>query len=74
MRKEAGFAVSDRILLTVEGTAEARTLVETHGEWIAAEVLATELVAVERLSGEADTSAEVALDGLTARVAITRTA
>jgi len=78
MRKEAGFAVSDRILLQVEGgeggRAEARTLVETHGEWIAAEVLATELVVVEQLSGAAAASAEVALDGLTARVAITRTA
>jgi isoleucyl-tRNA synthetase len=74
MRKEAGFAVSDRILLTVEGSADARTLVETHGEWIAAEVLATELAVVEHLSENADTSAEVALDGLTARVAITRIA
>ena len=38
MRKEQGLELSDRIVLTVPGTMQA--LVERHGDWIAAEVLA----------------------------------
>jgi isoleucyl-tRNA synthetase len=51
LRKEQGFALTDRIVLTV---AEAdRDLVEAHADWIEREVLATELrvggvLAIER--------------------------
>jgi isoleucyl-tRNA synthetase len=46
LRKEQGFDVTDRIVLTVpEGM---RALVEAHGEWIARDVLATET----RVGGE----------------------
>jgi isoleucyl-tRNA synthetase len=41
LRKDEGYALTDRIVLTV---AEAeRDVVETHGDWIAREVLATEI-------------------------------
>jgi isoleucyl-tRNA synthetase len=46
LRKELGFELSDRIVLTVPETQ--RGLVDTHGEWIAREVLATET----RVSGD----------------------
>ncbi|MBV8563016.1 MAG: class I tRNA ligase family protein, partial [Actinobacteria bacterium] len=51
MRKEQGLALTDRIVLTVPEAQ--RALVERHGDWIAGEVLATEIrvgaaLAVER--------------------------
>jgi isoleucyl-tRNA synthetase len=73
MRKEAGFAVSDRISLTVEGGAEVNDVIRAHGAWIAEEVLATELVFVEQgESEERQDSQSIDLDGITAQVAITR--
>ena len=41
LRKEHGFELTDRILLTVP--EPMRELVDRHGEWIAREVLATEI-------------------------------
>jgi isoleucyl-tRNA synthetase len=72
MRKEAGLAVSDRIALTVGGTDEIRAVITAHGEWIASEVLATELVFKEELSGRYDATQELDLDGVSVRVAFTR--
>ncbi|HYN83586.1 MAG TPA: isoleucine--tRNA ligase [Gemmatimonadaceae bacterium] len=43
MRKEAGFAVSDRIVLWVGGTAEIEAAVKLHTRWIADEVLARQI-------------------------------
>ena len=71
MRKESGFAVSDRIMLTVAGPEVVAAVVRVHGMWIADEVLAAELV----FAGDADQGAEwgtIDLDGITAHVAITR--
>jgi isoleucyl-tRNA synthetase len=72
MRKEAALAVSDRIVLTVAGGPEVREVVERHGPWIAAEVLAAELVAVDEISRNYDATQTVDLDGVTAYVAITK--
>jgi isoleucyl-tRNA synthetase len=72
MRKEAGLAVSDRIVLTVVGSDEIRAVLEAHGEWIASEVLATELVTDGELTGRYDAMQELDLDGVVARVAFTR--
>jgi isoleucyl-tRNA synthetase len=72
MRKETGLAVSDRILLTITGEPEVRDVLDRHGPWIAAEVLAAELVAVDELSGNYDATQTVDLDGVTAHVAITK--
>ncbi len=41
LRKEQGFELTDRIVLTVP--EEMRELIDAHGEWIAGEVLATEI-------------------------------
>jgi isoleucyl-tRNA synthetase len=50
MRKEQGLELTDRIVLTVPETDAA--LVERHGDWIRAEVLAVEI----RVDGAADVS------------------
>ena len=44
----------------------------TPGEWIASEVLATELVFRDELTGRYDATQELDLDGVVARVAFTR--
>jgi isoleucyl-tRNA synthetase len=72
MRKEAGLAVSDRIVLTITTGPEVRDVLGRHGPWIAAEVLAVELVAVDELSGNYDATQTVDLDGVTAHVALTK--
>jgi len=72
MRKEAGLAVSDRIVLAVEGTPDMRAVIESHGDWIAAEVLAAELVVRDDLSSAEEDMHVVDLGATTARVAITR--
>jgi isoleucyl-tRNA synthetase len=74
MRKEAGLAVSDRIVLTVAGSADVHAITREHGDWIAGEVLATELRTMPELSGDHLATQSVELDGFVAHVAITRTA
>jgi isoleucyl-tRNA synthetase len=72
MRKEAGFAVSDRIVLAIEGGPEVKDVIDAHGAWIAEEVLATELAFVEPGQTQAQDRQSIDLDGITAQVAITR--
>ena len=73
MRKEAGLAVSDRILLWVSGTAELEAAVTAHRERIADEVLAREITvgddATKLNAGQA-----VDIDGQPASIAIKRAA
>jgi isoleucyl-tRNA synthetase len=72
MRKESGFEVSDRIVLTVAGPAEVDAVIQAHGTRIGDEVLAAELV----FAGEGPVVSDmhaIDLDGITAFVAITRT-
>ena len=78
MRKEASFAVSDRITLTIGrgrgGGSDVHAVVRAHRAWIADETLATEIVLVDSPdSGGTDAGmTPVDLDGMTAFVAITR--
>jgi isoleucyl-tRNA synthetase len=73
MRKELGLAVSDRITLVVGGGSGVVEAVRAHHDWIADEVLATELVVDdEGRQGRPDMTA-IDLDGIEARVSITRT-
>jgi isoleucyl-tRNA synthetase len=43
MRKDSGFAVSDRIRLAVSGSEELEEAVRTHSEWIGNEVLSLDM-------------------------------
>jgi isoleucyl-tRNA synthetase len=72
MRKEAGLAVSDRIVLFLGGGAEVRAVVDSFGEWIAAQVLAAELVLADDVSPDQVDVQSVDLDGITARVGLKR--
>jgi len=78
LRKEAHFAVSDRIRLTVGGDAAVRDAAAEHREWIAGETLARELIvrAWEPNGSEPDQGFDVVrtldLDGRPVRTAITR--
>ena len=72
MRKESGFAVSDRIVLSVAGGNEVKAVIDAHGARIAEEVLATELVFVGADESRGNEMNPIDLDGITAHVAINR--
>jgi isoleucyl-tRNA synthetase len=74
LRKESGLAVSDRIRLAVVAPAEVQEALSAHRAWMAAEVLATELVLADALPAGMDgkAQAEVDLDGPAARIALTK--
>ena len=71
MRKEAGFAVADRIRLSVAGDPQVEEAVVAFRDWIAEETLAREVLAGAELDSP-HAAQTVDLDGPTARVAITR--
>ncbi len=71
LRKELGFAVSDRIVLTVAGEPELANAVSAHSDWISAEVLAPELHSVPMLDGS-NAVHHLDLDGIAADVTLTR--
>ena len=72
MRKEAGFAVSDRIVVHVAGDAETEGTVAAFREYISGEVLARELIVGGTLPNNANVTQSLELDELHARVALTR--
>jgi isoleucyl-tRNA synthetase len=74
LRKEAGLAVSDRIQLCIVGTVEVQDALRPHGAWIASEVLARAHVLGDALPSTPAwlAEADVDLDGLPARIALTR--
>ena len=74
VRKEAGLAVSDRIRLAIAAPVEVQEALRTHAAWIAGEVLARECIITDALpmSPPWPTTAEVELDGPTARIALTK--
>jgi isoleucyl-tRNA synthetase len=73
MRKDTGLAVSDRIILSVGGNSDVIEAVRVHHDWIADEVLATELVVVDGGRNAQSDMTAVDLDGVDARMSLTRT-
>ncbi|MEK7402028.1 MAG: isoleucine--tRNA ligase [Gemmatimonadota bacterium] len=73
MRKEAGLAVSDRIRLAVSGDPDITLAVSRHGEWIKHEVLATELLDKPDSLQNQLAAETLDLDGVGARIALSRT-
>jgi len=71
MRKDAGFAVSDRIRLAVSGTEELEQAVRAHKEWIANEVLALDIT-VGDTTGKFHAAQSVDIDGQPASIALER--
>lgn len=72
MRKDAGFAVSDRITVAIAGSAEVEQAVRQFQEWIAEEVLARTVAVGAAGAGNDHAAQTVDLDGLTAHVAINK--
>jgi isoleucyl-tRNA synthetase len=71
MRRDAGYRVSDRIELWVDGDEPVRRAARRHAEYIAGETLAHAL-AVAGTAPAADLVQELDLDGVTARLAVRR--
>ena len=71
MRKDAGFAVSDRIRIAISGTEELETAVRAHKEWIASEVLALDMK-VGDTTGKFHAAQSVDIDGQPASIALER--
>ncbi len=71
LRKELGFAVSDRITLSVGGNDEIQEAVKAFQKWIADEVLARKLTVGERIDGKYATH-PFDLDGQNVEVALER--
>ncbi|MDQ3698684.1 MAG: isoleucine--tRNA ligase [Gemmatimonadota bacterium] len=74
MRKEAGFAVSDRIVLGVSGGGEREieNVVRGYQDYISAEVLAAEIVTGGALAEHWNAVQAVDLDGFSATITIRR--
>ncbi len=71
LRKELGFAVSDRVTLSVGGSAEFQESVKAFQKWIADEVLALRVTVGDRIEGTHATHA-FDLDGQSVEVALER--
>jgi isoleucyl-tRNA synthetase len=72
MRKDAGLAVSDRIVLRLYGNEELERVVQEHRTYISAEVLAGEVIVNGDPAHAHNAMQTVELDGLTVTIAITR--
>ncbi|HEX2779533.1 MAG TPA: isoleucine--tRNA ligase [Gemmatimonadaceae bacterium] len=72
LRKEAGLAVSDRIHLAVEGSAEVVGAVRGHREHVGRETLALQVFVGEGKGREYAAAQTLDLDGLELRIALTR--
>jgi isoleucyl-tRNA synthetase len=72
LRKELGFAVSDRVTLTVGGPVEIQEAVMAFQKWIADEVLARRVTVGERMEGTHATTHTFDLDGQSVEVALER--
>ena len=75
MRKAAGYEISDRIAVTIGGSPEVLAALEAHREWLAEEVLATELViGAEAPPADADRTESVEIDGSRVELSVRRAA
>jgi len=72
LRKEARFAVSDRIRLQIIGGSEIERVAEGYKEYIAGEVLASEVMTGGQVAGNPDAVQTVELMDDTVTIALTR--
>ena len=73
LRKAAGYEISDRIGAAIAGPADAVAALERHRDWLADEVLATELaIGPEASLGNADRTETADLDGQRLDLAVRR--
>jgi isoleucyl-tRNA synthetase len=72
LRKEARFAVSDRIRLQIAGGAEIEEAAEGYKDYIAGEVLASEVIIGGDVAGNPDAVQTVEILEDTVSIALTR--
>jgi isoleucyl-tRNA synthetase len=72
MRKDAALAVSDRITLCLAGAVEVVEAATAHRDWIAAEVLAREILIGDAAIDRQQAVVTADLDGHVARIALTK--
>jgi isoleucyl-tRNA synthetase len=72
LRKDAGFAVSDRIRVNVAGNSELEAVLREHGDYISSEILAVQLAATSEDDSTSDAVQTTDLDGLPVRIALWR--
>jgi isoleucyl-tRNA synthetase len=72
LRKAAAYDISDRVHAWIGGDAGALTRLEPHRNWLAAEILATELTLGGDAPAEADATESLDLDGSRLRLALRR--
>jgi isoleucyl-tRNA synthetase len=71
MRRDAGFQVTDRIVLEVSGGPDAQAAWDAHHHWIAEQVLAVRMLWAEEVDGDGWRRAELA-DGTRLSIRIAR--
>ena len=71
LRKAAGYQISDRIIASVDGDPDLVARLAPHRDWLAEEILATDLV-LGREMEDADRREEAELDGAKLRLAVRR--
>jgi isoleucyl-tRNA synthetase len=74
LRKESGLAVSDRIRVLVTGNQEIDEAIRVYHEWIAAELLAREIVIGGFEASAYHATQTMDIDGILVRVAFTKEA
>ncbi len=73
LRRSAGYEISDRVRVAISGDAATLERFERHAEWLADELLATELtIAADATVGAADGAEDVDLDGVRLRLEVGR--
>ncbi len=73
LRREAGFEISDRVVVAIGLSAEAANRLDPHRQWLAAELLATEMSLGLRADlPDATAHASVELDGEAVELAVAR--
>jgi len=71
LRKAAGYQISDRIIASVDGDPDLVARLAPHRDWLAEEILATDLVLGREIE-DADRREEAELDGAKLRLAVRR--
>jgi isoleucyl-tRNA synthetase len=71
LRRESGFALSDRITTWYSGNAELERVIEAHAAYIQAETLSTEMVGAQA-PAEAEGRAEMEIDGMALALGVRR--
>jgi isoleucyl-tRNA synthetase len=73
LRREAGFEISDRVVVAIGCTAEAAARLDPHLQWLRTELLATEMsLGLDLDLPNAADRATVVLDGETVELAVAR--